>query len=261
MGNINIKREVSKKIIKPSENRCNATLMKRDGYCSKPGVAKYARCKYHGGNRMNEDAKGLFKLALGINKAAELEKLILDTESMDGEIAIQKTELLESLKDKVELKRKYKELLNERPLAPKRNDFEDLVEYDDATKLYKIEVRSYLTQLKNVKEEYRNCVKDIHFMLEHISRAVERNNKVLHGKKYTININQLTGIIHTQLDVFQRHCLGCAKLKEIAKEMGQLKIRGVGNLSELASAHEKTVGKKRGRPKKEMAVEADYEEI
>ena len=57
-------REVSNKALRPSQHKCNAKLLKRDGYCDKAGTNEYERCLYHPADTMYRKAKELYKDAL-----------------------------------------------------------------------------------------------------------------------------------------------------------------------------------------------------
>lgn len=230
-------RIVSKKTLKPSETKCNGKLKTRDGYCESKGVAPFMPCKQHQAGRITEQAKQIYKGSLTLDQAKHLEAMVLDSESMEGEIAIQKLELVRDLKDAQHLRELYHELLATTIPAPAEpensEDFAQVELYQHEKQAVEAAREEIQRRIKDVSDAYEKITKRIQSMLDQTSKAVERNNKVLHGKKYTISIQQLTQVLHLQLNVLERNCMGCPKLKNIAQEFKEMRVSGIGNMQDF----------------------------
>lgn len=232
-------RMISNKTLKPTEDACNAKLASRDGYCEKLPMVNSDRCVHHTrSNSLDEEAKGIFSSALTAKQAKQLEALIRDSQSMEGEIAVQKTELVHDLNKERELEKMYFDLLEVEIPQPEPidenipNDFE---RFREETKAMKLAIDEKNRKMDEVKDGYDKVSKRVQIMADQITRAVERNNKVAHGTKYTISIQQLTEVLHVQLNILENYCKGCPKLAEIAKEFGSMKLKGIGSIQDAAS--------------------------
>lgn len=255
-----VKRVVSSKTIKPTAKKCNARLTKRDGYCTKPPMSEGSRCKHHNGQLIDNEAKGIYKAALNLDQASQLEAFLRDTESMSGEISISKIELVGDIKQKQKLLEMYEDLLNSYipPPTPVNKEIEDdLDRFKEEMEAWNLANDEKNRHLKEIKRAYENVNERIMKLSDNISKAVERNNKVLHGKKYTVSIQQLTEVLHVQIGAFEKYCKGCPKLKNIVMEFQNMKLKGIGSIKDISSMTDmpKNIKKEYSRKVKEMEEE------
>lgn len=245
-------KKISLKRIMPTEKKCNASLLKRDGYCENRGVIPGARCKHHNGlTALDDEVRDIFKGAITVEQMAKFDALVRDTQSMEGEIAIQKTELINDLKSARKYEALYQELLESiiPPVTPiDSGNPEDIVRFRLEQNAWEEATKEKNRQIKYVGDAYEKVTKRIQSMLDQITKAVERNNKVMHGTKYTISIQQLTEVLHIQLNILENHCKGCPKLMGIAREFQDMKLKGVGSIDDMA----RLMGKVPDRVKREI---------
>jgi hypothetical protein len=232
----NMIRNVSVRRIPPTDTKCNHVLLKRDGYCEiEPRVPGRSCVKHIGPTDalITDEARLLFSEALSTSQALELEKLIKDSTSMDGEIAVGKIRLLDELRTLNSAKENYELLLKEG--KPERSELTGDKKYDiELIQEYKSTCAVYLNLLQEYKESYIDAKNRISDLTDKISKAVERNSKIIHGTKYTITIEQLNTIMIGQLGIFENHCKGCPKLALVAQDIKTLKIKGVGSVPDIS---------------------------
>ena len=80
---------------------------------------------------------------------------------------------------------------------------------------------------------------------------------ILHGKKYTISIQQLTEVLSVQIGAFEKFCKGCPKLKDIVTEFQTMKLKGIGSIQDMQSLAGMPDAVKKQYKKKVKAMDAD----
>ena len=261
-------RNVAIKEIPPTKEACNAILNKRDGYCQRVPKSEGLRCNVHSrstNQHVTNDAKMLYKDAVGLQDASRLESMIIDTQSMEGEIGVQKLELIQDLKTKRMLQELYHNLLTMPPLeppSPVNEELEgDLDRFKEESAACTIANKLIRERIRDTRDAYESVTKRIMGLADHISRAVERNNKIIHGTKYTVSIQQLTQVITQQINILETRCPDCPNLHLIAQDIQSMKITGIGSVQDVSKLSREVPQHVRNQYKEELKRIKEQNEI
>jgi len=235
---------VSRKAIAPTLKKCNASVIGRDGYCEKPGISPGLRCRNHHGNQTNitPAAKELYEGALRPEQSQQLESLIKDVHSMEGEIALQKIELIESKKMENTLNDELMKLLSQNLLIPEPVDYskpDDIVRFELEKQTYETAVKANQNRIKELKLSYKDVTKRVQLLLEQITKSVERNSKMVKASEYSFSLQQLMELLSIQSQALEDICVGCPKLRQLSARMSDIKLKGAGNIAELSTISER----------------------
>lgn len=203
-----ITRVISEKSMPAGLKTCNGKRAHVDGYCQLPGLQPFGRCAKHHGTELNSESLDLFKKALPLNKAIEVDTLIRDTLNMDNEVATAKGMLLSEIENFHRAVHALEQFIANVPQRPSDEGSEiEAMTYKDAVYFHD-HMLEHLEVMK--KTSFYNAMR----LLKLVTESVQKNTKIKEGNKFVLDVRQIARIIEMQLTAMKQ-CQGCPKLKGI----------------------------------------------
>lgn len=210
-GKFHVDRSLTKDILPPGKATCNARRKNFDSYCQSPGIEPFQRCATHLRN-MKPEMVDLFKQALPVERAKQLETLLNDSLNMDGELASGKAILLQELENYTRASHYVHEYISNAPRRPTPDD----PDFENELQSYKHAVDLHMFLLDKAERLKVTSYKSAQSMIKTLTEAVSKNHKVKEGSKFQLDVKQISRLLRIQLEA-HKVCKGCSTLPEVVK--------------------------------------------